>query len=194
MALSVRFNPLVLAKMGRNIWQMGQREQGIETLAIRAMDAGVLDARTENHYGYPEEVFTLTDEGLALARTATPLEVLGSDVVHTNDNAFVALWYLLLLKGDGDEENYYSREPFGKNLEIFHLLSCGLDASRSSTPTDTQWEEFAGTFVDSDIVHGLKGYATCRCGEVDDYLVQMKYDGGVAHMLNMALNPKALLP
>lgn len=195
MALSVRFTPLVLAKIGRNVWQMGQRNQSIETLAIRAMDAGFLDSFQEQRYGSSQEVFTLTEEGLALARAADPSEVLGGDVVYAPYRAFIALWYMLLLKGDGDAESeYYNYEPFGKNLEVLHLLSCGLDTVKSTTPTDTQWAEFAGTFVDPDTVHGLEGQATCRCGEVDHYMVQMKYDGGVAQMLNLALNPKELLP
>ena len=164
--------PLLLAKVAKHpsvhwdLFQYDTYSVSVEDTLIPLMDADLVSV-TYSDGNWAEVV--LTDAGKALAATAAP-EMLTGPLETGAERSKAALWFWLLVHGG--QPGQYDSDAYGRDGEVVHLLTCGLDLAASSAVRDDSWTVFAGTFVDGDLpITGVTGRATCRCGAVKGYSV-----------------------
>lgn len=83
--------------------------------------------------------------------------------------AKAGLWAYLLFYGA--KYSYYGNlnGPSHVQEQTVHILLCGLDLERSSTPSHGYWTQFTDTYAEDDETEkGLEGFATCKCGWYTD--------------------------
>lgn len=92
---------------------------------------------------------------------ADVLDLMGFDSPAVNELAA----YILM---NGKCQNYYGHRTWDGSL--VHTLLCGIDWSKSSSPENDSWDEFAGTFAedcDHESVTAIK--LECLCGYTRRY-------------------------
>lgn len=89
-----------------------------------------------------------------------------------------------------DRDNYYAsgsgfnHGATGKVRQ--HLKTCTIDPVLTKMPTDSEWDEFMGTFYEGDTTkHGMDATVTCRCGYVRK--TRMRLEGTFSNLLRAVL-------
>ena len=129
----------------------------------------------DTQWSRSEKGFIITPAGRAHAAKATMSDLFPGvdfDAGTSSERAKGHLWMHLAMKGKTAEwyDSYSRYEPYDwfPTEKLLHMLICGLDFEKSSTPTISGWESFAGTFDEAEKHNGLVGSATCRCGEAEN--------------------------
>jgi len=132
---------------------------------LALMDASLVRDTGEN-VGSGYSVLQMTEYGDRVLRE-DPHAIAGALASSSSrSSGDLALWEWLLL--NGGVSTYYSG-IVGMSADAWHLLSCGVDISRSLPVRDDTWYTFAGTFADHDDKEtGVSAHATCVCGKVKD--------------------------
>lgn len=101
-------------------------------------------------------------------------------------------WKVLLLRGvavdNGSKMSGLPSAPLGQADSILHVLLCGLDLARSTTPEIETWVSFTDTVSPSDEIDGLAAMPFCVCGRVGEH-AWLHYDidanGGMGSLIQL---------
>ena len=177
-------NALLAAKIQRNElvhFETNGKGQTAEDVLQPLVDAGLVSL------GRPfmrAAVADLTAEGVEAAASVTPAMLTGAQNSPAA-RAQAAMWLFLLLNGH-TPGSYGSTHPFGERGEIAHVLTCGLDLTRSSSVSDDTWSSWGGTFSSDNRHVGISGEASCRCGQVMRHSVKHEVES-IADLLAQTL-------
>lgn len=148
-----------------------------ETLA-HAVELGYLVMTTDPMNGRVQ--YDETTDGWVFANFFDYGEVvlLGDDTLPERVRTFrLFVWHNLLSGGVTDMNEFGVGSPWGADLQIAHLLACGV-VTGERIPRLAMWEHFRGDvtlWTDSippeagtKETHGLIGYPSCSCGKLRD--------------------------
>lgn len=81
-----------------------------------------------------------------------------------------------------EDESIYGWEDYRASQAFHdHMKQCTVDRVQTQMPQDCSWEEFAGTFTDNDLIHGLWAVVTCDCGKYRKQ--RTKYRGTLSELI-----------
>lgn len=107
----------------------------------------------------------------------------------SSDAYKLASWKWLMAEG-GVPHYYGGYKTHGRSYDNFvHVRGCGIDVSKSSDISTGFEDEFDNTFTEHNLqVEAVKGYVTCKCGEVQSLELCIKREFTMGEMIEKVLS------
>lgn len=140
-------------------------DETVRNALTRAVERGYLVTRmddTGKRVQYDE-----TPEGWKFARSCDYwMAISGEDAEDMRQRGrglALFYWHNLFLYGTVDMDEFGVGSPWGKDLQVAHLLTCGV-VTGGRIPRLTMWEHVDGDGTKE--THGAIAYPSCACGKV----------------------------